>query len=79
MESTSNILPIWKLISQKDYELRIELADFKGSTAYAQYTKLAGPIQKYQLTIGGYSGDAGHITKRPDKSTTRKLRRKCRA
>jgi len=40
--------------------LRIELEDFDGNTAWAEYEKFAvsGEDQQFTLTIGGYSGNA---------------------
>ena len=40
---------------------RFEITDWNGETRYAQYStfKVAGPEDKYRLTISGYSGTAG--------------------
>ena len=41
--------------------LRIDLKDFEGNVAYAEYTtfKMADEAAKYQVSIGGYSDTAG--------------------
>ena len=41
--------------------LRVDLKDFEGNVAYAEYTtfKMADEATKYQVSIGGYSGTAG--------------------
>ena len=41
--------------------LRVELTDFEGEKRYAEYTtfQVLDSSRKYQLNIGGYSGDAG--------------------
>ena len=38
--------------------LRVDMEDFENETRYAEYTTfaVAGEIDKYRLTIGGYSG-----------------------
>ncbi|XP_066150555.1 angiopoietin-related protein 7-like isoform X2 [Euwallacea fornicatus] len=44
----------------RDLTLRIELEDFEGNTAWAQYEdfRVAGEDEGYQLTIGAYVGNA---------------------
>ena len=41
--------------------LRVDMADFEGGTRYANYSsfEILDSSRKYQLNIGGYSGDAG--------------------
>eukprot|EP00058_Branchiostoma_floridae_P024298 XP_002609788.1 hypothetical protein BRAFLDRAFT_78620 [Branchiostoma floridae] len=43
-----------------NYELRIELEDWGGSSAWAKYSKfkIAGEREKYKLTVSGYEGNA---------------------
>ncbi|XP_066271537.1 ficolin-1-like [Branchiostoma lanceolatum] len=43
------------------YELRVDLEDFEGNSAYAKYSsfRVEDEIHKYRLTVGGYSGTAG--------------------
>lgn len=52
---------IHALTSQKNQELRIELEDWEGNKAYAQYSQfsISGPSDDYTLSIGGYMGTAG--------------------
>ena len=50
---------IWT--NSRHYELRIELSDFEGDTAYAQYDRfyVDGEDESYRLHVSGYSGTAG--------------------
>ena len=50
-----------RLTANSDVRLRIDLEDFDGNIAYAEYTtfKVADAADKYRLLIGGYSGTAG--------------------
>lgn len=43
------------------HELRVDLEDWEGNTAYAKYTtfKVATGFQHFRLTVSGYSGTAG--------------------
>ena len=52
---------IHRLTQAADITLRVDLADFEGETRYAKYTtfKVLDSSRKYNLTVGGYSGDAG--------------------
>ena len=49
------------LTTNKKYKLRIELVDYFGEKRYAEYsTFIVRPsTDKYRLTVGGYSGNAG--------------------
>ena len=49
------------LLTKDDQELRVDLMDFYGNTAYAKYTTFAiGPeTESYKLAVGVYSGTAG--------------------
>ncbi|CAH3139619.1 unnamed protein product [Pocillopora meandrina] len=49
------------LTDSDDVMLRVDLEDFEGNIAYAEYTtfKVADEADKYRLLIGGYSGTAG--------------------
>ena len=42
-------------------ELRVDMQDFEGNSAYAQYTSFSvgDSASKYNLTVSGYSGTAG--------------------
>ena len=42
-------------------ELRVDLQDFEGNSAYAHYTtfSVGDSLSKYNLTVSGYSGTAG--------------------
>ena len=50
-----------RLTDSDDVMLRIDLEDFEGNIAYAEYMsfKVADEAAKYQLSIGGYNGTAG--------------------
>ncbi|XP_077979452.1 angiopoietin-related protein 1-like [Glandiceps talaboti] len=49
------------LTNQADYKLRIELEDWAGATAYAEYSEfwISGETDNYRLHVGQYSGSAG--------------------
>uniref|UniRef100_A0A4X2LD58 Fibrinogen C-terminal domain-containing protein n=1 Tax=Vombatus ursinus TaxID=29139 RepID=A0A4X2LD58_VOMUR len=51
-----------QLTSQASYALRVELLDWEGNQAYAQYERiqLGSEQQFYRLTLKEYSGTAGH-------------------
>ncbi|XP_066271538.1 microfibril-associated glycoprotein 4-like [Branchiostoma lanceolatum] len=50
-----------RLTAQDVYELRVDLEDFEGNSAYAKYSsfRVEDEIHKYRLTVEGYSGTAG--------------------
>ncbi|XP_035686085.1 ficolin-1-like [Branchiostoma floridae] len=50
-----------RLTAQGGYELRVDLEDFEGNTAYAKYSNFSVEDEGhlYRLTVGGYSGTAG--------------------
>ncbi|XP_019643622.1 PREDICTED: microfibril-associated glycoprotein 4-like [Branchiostoma belcheri] len=50
-----------QLTSQAQYELRVDLEDFEGNSAYAQYQvfTVGSEAGHYILTVGGYNGTAG--------------------
>ncbi|XP_078603955.1 uncharacterized protein LOC144877784 [Branchiostoma floridae x Branchiostoma japonicum] len=50
-----------RLTAQNVYELRVDLEDFEGNTAYAKYNifRVEDEVHKYRLTVSGYSGTAG--------------------
>ncbi|XP_046863417.1 ficolin-1-like [Xenia sp. Carnegie-2017] len=50
-----------RLTSRKHKKLRVDMEDFKGNTAYAEYDffSVASERQKYKLDLGTYSGTAG--------------------
>ena len=52
---------IHRLTQAANTTLRVDLADFEGQTRYAKYTtfQVLDSSTKYQLNVGGYSGDAG--------------------
>ncbi|XP_062597429.1 fibrinogen-like protein 1 [Saccostrea cucullata] len=52
---------IYELTKNKEQELRVELQDFNGDEAYAQYYifYVGNEDSKYVLTVSGYSGTAG--------------------
>ena len=49
------------LLTRNNQELRVDLMDFEGNTAYAMYSSFAvgSASENYKLTVGGYSGTAG--------------------
>ena len=50
-----------EMTSTEPQELRVELQDFSGNTAYAQYStfSVAPESNNFRLTVSGYSGTAG--------------------
>ncbi|VDI74383.1 Hypothetical predicted protein, partial [Mytilus galloprovincialis] len=54
-----------KLTSKGQYELRVNLEDFNGDTAYAKYSNfyIGDKSTNYKLTVNGYSGTAGDSLK----------------
>ena len=52
---------IHRLTQEGANTLRVDLGDFDGNTAYAQYTtfSVGNSTTEYNLTVGGYSGTAG--------------------
>ena len=52
---------IHRITFQGRYELRIDMADFEGNVAYANYDSfyIGDSETNYQLDLGAYSGDAG--------------------
>jgi hypothetical protein len=49
------------LTSAQQYKLRVDLGDWDGNYKYAEYSlfKVSDSSDKYRLTLGTYSGDAG--------------------
>ena len=49
---------IYRLTNSERYQLRVDLEDIKGKTAYAEYDMFAITSErtKYQLSMGTYSG-----------------------
>ena len=49
------------IVKQGFYELRVDLKDWEGNTAYAKYSifYIGNSTENYSLTVSGYSGDAG--------------------
>ncbi|XP_078675579.1 microfibril-associated glycoprotein 4-like [Branchiostoma floridae x Branchiostoma belcheri] len=50
-----------RLTGQDVYELRVDLEDFEGNSAYAKYStfRVEDELEQYKLTVDGYSGNAG--------------------
>ena len=50
-----------RLTAADDVILRVDLEDFDGNTAYAEYTtfKVANEADKYRILVEGYNGTAG--------------------
>ncbi|XP_007892227.1 angiopoietin-2a [Callorhinchus milii] len=55
---------VYKLTSQKNYALRIQLRDWEGNEAFSLYDQfyLASEARKYRIHLKGYSGTAGKIS-----------------
>ena len=53
-----------RILAQGLYELKVELEDFSGNTRYARYTtfNVGDRTTNFNLTVDGYSGDAGTKT-----------------
>ena len=49
------------LLTRNYQELRVDLSDFQGNTAYAEYSTFAvgSEEEKYKLTVDGFTGTAG--------------------
>ena len=49
---------IYRLTNKERYQLRVDLEDTEGKTAYAEYNMfaIASERTKYQLSVGTYSG-----------------------
>ena len=45
-----------------NFQLRVDLENLEGEHRYAEYSfiRVLGVDDKYQLFVGGYSGDAGN-------------------
>ncbi|XP_078592229.1 ficolin-1-like isoform X1 [Branchiostoma floridae x Branchiostoma japonicum] len=50
-----------RLTVQDVYELRVDLEDFEGNSAYAKYStfRVEDELHRFKLTVGGFSGTAG--------------------
>ena len=64
---------IYMLASQGRQVLRIDLQDWEGNTAFAEYDfKLGNEATKYRLiSLGKYHGDAGESRRRPSPGPSR--------
>ena len=62
----SGLLPLWRLIVQGHYQLRINIEDWDGTTKYAHYGyfMIGKPADNYTLHVHGYSGTAGMVVTR---------------
>ena len=49
------------LLTRENQELRVDLSDFQGNTAYAEYStfSVGSEGEKYKLTVTGFTGTAG--------------------
>ena len=54
------------LLSQGNYELRYDMADFENETRYVKYSSFSvgDEASKYTVSVSGYSGDVGNVFKR---------------
>ena len=50
--------PLYLITQSEPHEALFEITDWDGETRYAHYSQflVAGPEDKYRLTIGGYNG-----------------------
>ncbi|KAL5011805.1 hypothetical protein ScPMuIL_010356, partial [Solemya velum] len=50
------------IVSQGSYQLRVDMSDFEGNSAHADYStfNVGDGSTIYRLTVGGYSGTAGN-------------------
>jgi ficolin len=50
------------LLSQGNYELRMDMEDFDGESKYVKYKSVSvgEETSKYRMNISGYSGDTGN-------------------
>ena len=50
------------ITGQASYELRVELSDWEGNTAYAKYEvfRIEDLMANYTLVVSGFSGDASN-------------------
>ena len=57
----AGLLPLWRLLVQGRYQLRINIEDWDGTTRYAHYDyfMIDSPADNYTLHVHGYSGTAG--------------------
>ncbi|XP_019855525.1 PREDICTED: fibrinogen C domain-containing protein 1-like [Amphimedon queenslandica] len=60
---------IHRLTKEGSNTLRVDLGDFEGNTAYANFStfSISDRSTEYILTVGGYSGTAGDAMKRQNK------------
>ena len=51
------------ITSTNKYKLRIDLEDVEGNRRYAEYStfNIGSRGTNYQLSVGGYTGDAGEL------------------
>ena len=57
----SGLYPLYRLQAKDEYELRIDMEDFDGNTAYATYNEfeISSSKDNFRLTVGLYDGNAG--------------------
>ncbi|XP_066293515.1 ficolin-2-like [Branchiostoma lanceolatum] len=57
-----------RLTAQDVYELRVDLEDFEGNTAFAKYNilRVEDEVHKYRLTVDDYHGTAGDAMTDPN-------------
>ena len=55
------LLPLRRIVSKGEYELRVDLEDFEGEVRYAKYSgfSIGSSASNYTLEAVGYLGDAG--------------------
>ena len=55
--------PLYIILRQGHYELRVDLEDWEGNKRFAKYRHfwIGSPEELYRLYVFGYSGNAGKI------------------
>ena len=57
----SGLVPLYRIQAKEEYELRVDIEDFKGNIAYATYNvfEISSSKDNFRLTVGLYDGNAG--------------------
>lgn len=54
------LYPLQRISSQARYELRVDMEDWDGETAFATYNafEIGSAVENFKLTVGIYSGNS---------------------